>query len=368
MPACVRSTVRAHIGNRLPQTDLARTIRSLAADPRSFYTGDLADRAVAALRAGGAPFSGDEWAAGADVVAERAIAGSYGGAVVHQTPLPTPGWMVLQQAALCDGVVGFSPWLSPEAIDRMARAARMSFEDRFEMCGSDTAGWRDRSRPGADRTPTPTAGFRRPIRAAAFAVRARRHHLDRRGRRRRARGQLHPLPRVHLRREVHRARHGHRAQQPPRPRCLPDPRPSQRGRAAAQTAAHAQRVDRHRRRRRNCCTSATRPAATGRCSGTCSCSPTCSTTVSNPSRPSRHRDSPCSPGRTPTSSATRPNSVSRRVCPRPTRAALRDRGHQVVVQPVLGAGGSAQVISRDERGILSGGADPRQEGVAIGVD
>ena len=57
----------------------------------------------------GAPFSGDEWAAGADVVAERAIAGSYGEAVVHQTPLPTPGWMVLQQAALCDGVLGFSP-------------------------------------------------------------------------------------------------------------------------------------------------------------------------------------------------------------------------------------------------------------------
>ena len=54
--------------------------------------------------------------------------------------------------------------------------------------------------------------------------------------------------------------------------------------------------------------------------------------------------------------------------PEATRAALQTRGHQVVVQPVLGAGGSAQVISRDDRGILSGGADPRQEGVAIGVD
>ena len=51
-----------------------------------------------------------------------------------------------------------------------------------------------------------------------------------------------------------------------------------------------------------------------------------------------------------------------------TRDELSARGHRVVVQPPYGAGGSAQIISRDERGILSGAADPRQEGVAIGVD
>jgi gamma-glutamyltranspeptidase / glutathione hydrolase len=51
-----------------------------------------------------------------------------------------------------------------------------------------------------------------------------------------------------------------------------------------------------------------------------------------------------------------------------TREALSARGHHVVVQPPYGAGGSAQIISRDERGILSGAADPRQEGVVIGVD
>jgi gamma-glutamyltranspeptidase / glutathione hydrolase len=51
-----------------------------------------------------------------------------------------------------------------------------------------------------------------------------------------------------------------------------------------------------------------------------------------------------------------------------TREALSARGHRVVVQPPYGAGGSAQIISRDERGVLTGAADPRQEGVAIGVD
>lgn len=135
------------VGSRRPQPELAATIRWLARDPGDFYTGGFAERAVAALQAGGAPFTGEEWAAGAQVNPEPAIAGRYAGAVVHQTPLPTPGWMVLQQAALCDGVVGFSGWLSAEAIDRLARAARLAFADRLALCGSDNDGARYTLRP-----------------------------------------------------------------------------------------------------------------------------------------------------------------------------------------------------------------------------
>jgi gamma-glutamyltranspeptidase/glutathione hydrolase len=54
--------------------------------------------------------------------------------------------------------------------------------------------------------------------------------------------------------------------------------------------------------------------------------------------------------------------------PAEVRAALRGLGHPVVEQPEFGAEGSAQVISRGDDGVLSGAADPRQEGVAIGVD
>ena len=50
------------------------------------------------------------------------------------------------------------------------------------------------------------------------------------------------------------------------------------------------------------------------------------------------------------------------------RDELSAAGHRVTVQQAWGAGGSAQIISRDERGILSGAADPRQEGVTLGVD
>ena len=131
-----------HVGQRLPQVDLARTIRTLAVDASWFYTGSFAERAVDALVSGEAPFSGNEWSATAEALTAPSITVNYGGAVVHQTPLPTPGWMVLQQAALCDRSVGFAPWMSPQAIDRMACAARMSFEDRFALCGSDSNAWR----------------------------------------------------------------------------------------------------------------------------------------------------------------------------------------------------------------------------------
>ncbi|MDV8065486.1 gamma-glutamyltransferase [Rhodococcus sp. IEGM 1366] len=131
-----------HVGQQLPQIDLARTIRSLASDPADFYLGSFAQKAVSTLRERGAPFSGNEWADGFKVDPEPAIAGTYAGAVVYQTAMPTPGWMVLQQAALCDRVVGYSPWMAAPAIDRLASAARLAFEDRFALCGSDNDEWR----------------------------------------------------------------------------------------------------------------------------------------------------------------------------------------------------------------------------------
>ncbi|NED59610.1 gamma-glutamyltransferase, partial [Streptomyces sp. SID10244] len=43
------------IGSRRAQPELAATIRRLAADPHTFYTGALAEQCVAAVTAGGAP-------------------------------------------------------------------------------------------------------------------------------------------------------------------------------------------------------------------------------------------------------------------------------------------------------------------------
>lgn len=138
-------------GDLLLNPDLARSIRLLSDDPSAFYEGELAERAVAALVAAGAPFSGAEWAATAEPLAGPPVSGRYGPLAVHQTPPPAAGWMVLQQAALLDGTLGGLPWLQAEAVDLMARAARRAFRDRWERCGSDTDAWRALLAAGAVR-------------------------------------------------------------------------------------------------------------------------------------------------------------------------------------------------------------------------
>ncbi|NED61373.1 gamma-glutamyltransferase, partial [Streptomyces sp. SID10244] len=84
--------------------------------------------------------SGDEWEASGSVVPQAALSASFGGAVIHQTPLPSAGWMVLQQAQLCGPELGMTPWMSADAIERMTMSARVAFEDRFAFGGSDNDG------------------------------------------------------------------------------------------------------------------------------------------------------------------------------------------------------------------------------------
>lgn len=137
------------IGELLPQPELADSIRLVAANPSVMYRGELADRAVDALRAGGAPFSGAEWSACGAALNGAAIDTRYGELTVHETPLPSPGWMLLQQAALCDGLLADMPWLGVDAVALLAAAARRAFRDRWERCGSDTEAWRMLLEPAA---------------------------------------------------------------------------------------------------------------------------------------------------------------------------------------------------------------------------
>ncbi|WP_127785005.1 gamma-glutamyltransferase [Rhodococcus sp. X156] len=130
------------VGQRLACPELATSIEALAADPTLLHRGWMGEAAVALLQAGGAPFSGDEWPLGLDVPAEAAISASWGEHVVHQTPPPTPGWMVLQQAGLLDGrLAGRCTW-DAEAVHLLALAARRAFADRYRSCGSDNDAWR----------------------------------------------------------------------------------------------------------------------------------------------------------------------------------------------------------------------------------
>ncbi|MEU8799617.1 gamma-glutamyltransferase [Spirillospora sp. NPDC048819] len=137
------------VGEPIFQRALAMTLRRLAGDPHDLYTGGLAGRSVDALAGAGAPFSGHEWTATGRSVPEQALTCTYQGRTVHLTPPPTPGWMVAQQAGLCDGVPAELPWLSPEAVHRMACAARVAFADRLAGCGADSGHWRGLLAPAA---------------------------------------------------------------------------------------------------------------------------------------------------------------------------------------------------------------------------
>lgn len=137
------------LGELLVQTDLASSLERVAGDPEDFYCGELADRCLATLTAGGAPFSGSEWRRGVSAPASPALQGSYQGMAVHQTGMPSPGYMLLQQAAMLDGFLCEPPPLSLDAVDLLARAARIAFADRSEGVGSDGIAWRNLLQPAA---------------------------------------------------------------------------------------------------------------------------------------------------------------------------------------------------------------------------
>ncbi len=154
------------LGQVLHQRDLADTLEALAQEPLSFYRGELADRSLAFLTKGGAPFAGGEWEAMAELTEEEAITTRYGDLTVHQTPLPSAGWMVLQQAGLLDGLLGDLDVLGPDACALLAGAARVAFDDRYAAVGSDTSAWQELLAPErlaqqrADLASPPDAGAR----------------------------------------------------------------------------------------------------------------------------------------------------------------------------------------------------------------
>jgi gamma-glutamyltranspeptidase/glutathione hydrolase len=140
------------LGEPVRQADLAHTLRRLAEDPAAFYDGWFAERALDALVAAGAPFSGEEWRLGVEAPELPALSTTYGGRTLHQTPLPSAGWMVLHQAALLDGVMSELDQLGPEALHWFAGAARASFQHRFDHCASDNDHWRTALEPAAVRS------------------------------------------------------------------------------------------------------------------------------------------------------------------------------------------------------------------------
>jgi gamma-glutamyltranspeptidase/glutathione hydrolase len=137
------------VGQRLGFKELADFVATAAQGREGFYDGNFADRALSELTRTGAPFMGREWAACADVAAEPAISMPYGAATIHQTPVPSAGWMVLQAAAICDGVLSGRELLEAESVHWLAESFRRAFRDRYAGCGADSDSWRHTLAPEA---------------------------------------------------------------------------------------------------------------------------------------------------------------------------------------------------------------------------
>lgn len=137
------------VGYSLRQPALAESIRKLAHDPESFYTGELADRAMSWLIRSGAPFTGAEWGMPLNSGFPEPLMVAYQGHRIFVNPLPSPGWMLLQQASICDGKLARFQQLDADSVHWMAEAARQAFRDRSATVGTDTAAWQDSFKPEA---------------------------------------------------------------------------------------------------------------------------------------------------------------------------------------------------------------------------
>jgi len=85
------------------QPQLARTLRRIAADPESLYTGEIADEIVADMRRHGGWLTAEDLASVEDPIERKPLHVRYHGKDIYSVPPPYGGWVVLQALALLDG-------------------------------------------------------------------------------------------------------------------------------------------------------------------------------------------------------------------------------------------------------------------------
>ncbi len=123
-------------GERLVQPDLAETLRAIADDPKSFYTGPLAERmAKEVKKAGGIWVAEDlrryepKW--------RTPIVFAYRGREVITMPPPSAGGVVLRQLLAASEAMKLEskPWRSADEIHLFAEAMRRTYADRNLLLG-----------------------------------------------------------------------------------------------------------------------------------------------------------------------------------------------------------------------------------------
>jgi gamma-glutamyltranspeptidase/glutathione hydrolase len=125
------------IGTRVPQTDLAATLRTLAAKgPRALYEGELAEKIAAAVRANGGTLAAADLS-GYQAVLREPLRGSYRGRELVAFPLPSSGGVTLLEAL--NVLEGFDLAAmgagSSAATHTVAEALKLAFADRALYLG-----------------------------------------------------------------------------------------------------------------------------------------------------------------------------------------------------------------------------------------
>ena len=127
-------------GSLLRQSDLARTLESIAADGRDgFYGGQTGRRIAACVRECGGYL--DE----ADLATNQAVWGepltiTYNGWTVYEQPLPSQGIVTLMALSTIEGFHhGAEPVVSPDGIHESAEAMRLALLDRQAHLGDPDA-------------------------------------------------------------------------------------------------------------------------------------------------------------------------------------------------------------------------------------
>jgi gamma-glutamyltranspeptidase/glutathione hydrolase len=119
-------------GEVLRQTDLARTLKIIAAEgPEVFYRGDLAGRMASFVQGlGGALLAED--LAGHATVLEPTIATTYRGYVIHQTGLPSQGMILLEALNIAENAPSEGLAAGDAgAIHTLVEAAKLAYADRL---------------------------------------------------------------------------------------------------------------------------------------------------------------------------------------------------------------------------------------------
>lgn len=124
------------VGEVFVQRDLARSLETIAAEgARALYEGPLADRIAAYMREHGGLISRHDLAAHRSEIAEP-VAAPYRNLVVHTTPPPSQGFVLLEMLAiLAADDFGALAWGSADAVHLAVEAKKLAFADRLAYVG-----------------------------------------------------------------------------------------------------------------------------------------------------------------------------------------------------------------------------------------